>query len=173
MAKFAKYPSCFGKLDLRALCEVARKHGMKIICASKPDMHVHNEIGLAGTAAAMKKTEAEWAAHGNTPKPRGFKAVFGVNLDRKEEDWVDNVLAAACAAKLPIGKGWPFKLLHNGTDVMAPEGWRKLKASELPESTDFAWNREVEGWAPVLSKDIEDYGAEGLKEVMHGIIRKK
>lgn len=92
---FAKYPTIFGKLKLRQLCVVAQKHGMEVISACKPDMHVHAEIGLYGTRKQMKAVQAEWDKNGNTQKPRSFKAVFGVNLNRPRDQWLPNPLPDA------------------------------------------------------------------------------
>lgn len=170
--KFAKYPSCFGKLNLSELCDIARKHGITMISACKPNMHCFNEIGLSATAAAMKLTEAEWTAAGNKPKPRGFSGILGVDLNIPEDQWMDTLLATAQAAKLPITHGWPFTL-QGGEVVTAPDGWRVLTVKELPTAKDFAWHLEIKGWTPLLAKDLEYYGPKRLKEVMYGIIRSK
>lgn len=80
-----------GKLGLLDLCNVARKYGMLVIRAYKPDMHVCNEIALWGTPAQMKATEAEWEAAGNEKPDRGFKGMFGIESAAKlpREKWVD------------------------------------------------------------------------------------
>jgi len=57
--RFAKFPSSFGKLDLRQLCIVARNHGMEISAAA------------GGVAGAGFMTASPWfrgscaRAHGN------------------------------------------------------------------------------------------------------------
>lgn len=86
--KFAKYPDCFGSLSIGGLVKAARRNGMHVIEAYKPGMHVYNEIGLFGTATQMLATEADWVKHGHEMKPRGFSAVFGVNLRRQRADWL-------------------------------------------------------------------------------------
>jgi hypothetical protein len=89
MKRFAKYPSCFGDLCLGALCSIARRHGMYVITASRPNMHCYNEIGLYGTTEQMKAVTEEWAAHGNVLKPRSFRAVFEINKNIPAANWLD------------------------------------------------------------------------------------
>ncbi len=87
--KYARYPMCFGKLRLEGLCDVARKHGMKIIAAYKPPMHVCAEIGLYGTKEAMIETEREWINNGHEIKSSRFGGLMGMNLKCPRKDWVD------------------------------------------------------------------------------------
>lgn len=87
--RYARYPLCFGKLSLRELCEVARKHGMQIISGIKPDMHVCNEIGLYGTASAMQATEQEWADAGHELRRFEKSLQFGVKLSLPRERWAE------------------------------------------------------------------------------------
>jgi len=88
--KFAKYPSCFGEYDLKGLCDIARKNGMKIIVAYKPDMHVSCEIGLYGTQIQMTKTEKQWDKAGNTLMKFKRGLQFGLDLATPESEWADN-----------------------------------------------------------------------------------
>lgn len=89
MPKFAAYPSAFGPLDLAGLCDLARAEGMRVIRAYKPDWHVYNEIALFGSANAMRRTRAAWAAAGHEV-PRGKPpAAFGIKTDVPFEEWVD------------------------------------------------------------------------------------
>jgi len=90
MKRFEKYPSCFGKLSLAALCMVARRHGMYVIAGYKPNMHVYNEIGLYGTPEQMRAVEEVWTKAGNKLKPRSFRAVFGVRVKHiPPSKWLD------------------------------------------------------------------------------------
>ena len=90
--KFARYPDCFGELSLQELVAIARKNGMQCIDGYKPSMHAFNGIGLYGTRSQIKKTEEEWMAHGHEMKPRSFRAVFGVDLDRPSDEWTEREL---------------------------------------------------------------------------------
>jgi hypothetical protein len=88
--RFDKYPSVFGKLCLGDLCRVARRHGMYVIAAYKPGMHVYCEIGLYGTDEQMRAVTTEWEAKGNKLKSRSFKAVMGMNSKRiSASHWLD------------------------------------------------------------------------------------
>ena len=89
--RYARYPDCFGRMDLMQLVDCARKHGMSVIVAYKPGLHVHNEIGLYGTAEQMRAVERDWHLAGHALKPRGFRAVLGVDLGTPRESWVDAV----------------------------------------------------------------------------------
>lgn len=88
--KFAKYPSIFGKYNLKELIEVARKNGMTIITARKPGMHVCAEIGLYGTKAQMEKTEKQWNKAGNEIERFNRGKHFEVNLKIPKTEWVDS-----------------------------------------------------------------------------------
>jgi len=85
---FALYPSCFGNLNLGSIVRIARCHGMEVISAGKPNMHVYNEIGVYGTKTQRDAVIKEWAAHGNELKPASFRSVFAVPLNRPREAWV-------------------------------------------------------------------------------------
>lgn len=128
---FEKHPSCFGKLDCYSLCEVARRNGMMIISAAKANMHCFNDIALWGTPAAMKKTEAEWTAAGNEPKPRNFKAVFSVNLATDYKDWTEHTLP-------PIG--------HQRGEKIIPEDYKTISGDEIVKDYDLAWNGVWARW---------------------------
>lgn len=145
---------------------------MVIMSAYKPDMHVHAEIGLFGTASSMKATEAAWAAAGNNLKPRGFTAVRGVHLDIPRKDWVDTRLAESKSAAIPIGNGWPFQL-RDGSMVQAPDGYRPLQKRELPRKPDIAWNYYSKVWEPIDFGAVQKYGPRCFKDRAHGIVRKK
>ena len=171
--RFAKFPSSFGKLDLRQLCAVARNHGMEIIAASKPDMHCYNEIGLFGSPEGMKATEAEWTAAGNELKPRGFTAVFNVPVGRSRSEWVDTKIAEARARAIHAnGDAWPFRL-RNGKSVDAPAGYRQLTTRELPRESDIAWNAGAEVFEPLDLDGLGQVGPKRFKECAHGILRRK
>lgn len=94
-----------------------------IISASKSDMMCFNDM-----AAAMKKTEAEWTTAGNDPKPRNFKSVFGVNLDRIYENWAEHQMP-------PVGFVRSKRII--------PAGYAQIYGSEKVSAKDLAWN---EGW---------------------------
>jgi hypothetical protein len=97
--RYAKYPSCFGSLDILHLCYVAQDNGMAVVAAYKPNMHCYNEISLFGTSEAMAKTEAAWAAAGNELKPRGERnLVFGVNKSLPRDKWIDSAIRTNRAA---------------------------------------------------------------------------
>jgi hypothetical protein len=171
--KFAKYPSCFGKLDCKGIMEVALKHGMEVIACRKPDMHVHNEVGLYGTRKQMKTVEAEWTANGNTPKPRSFSAVFGVDLNIPKRQWVSVKIAASKKNAIPVTDGWDCDLQHVGKQVKAPKGYRPLRSDELPEASDIAYDLTLELWTPIDSDKFEYYGLQRIKEVSYAILRKE
>lgn len=87
--RFAVYPSCFGRLSLGGLVIVARREGMQVISASKPDMHAFNEIGLFGTPTQKRAVVRTWNLYGNELKPRSFHAHFPVRLDLPRGKWLD------------------------------------------------------------------------------------
>ena len=95
LKRFARWVSIGGKCHHKkfgqtfALVAVARKHGMQLIVGFKPGMHFWHEIGLAGTPAAMKKTEAEWKRQGHEIKTKKPPGAFGFNLDREESKWYE------------------------------------------------------------------------------------
>ena len=102
--RYAKYPSCFGSLDILHLCYVAQDNGMAVMSAYKPNMHCYNEISLFGTPAAMAKTVADWAAAGNELKPRGKRnLVFGVNKSLPRNKWIDAEIQKERAAEAAKG----------------------------------------------------------------------
>lgn len=171
--KFAKYPSIFGKLKLAELCQVARDHGMVVICGCKPDMHCRAEIGLYGTPEAMALTEDIWEAAGNDKKKPGERGTFKVDLDRKQEDWVDVQEATALRTAVPVLKktAWKFQLGHGAGEVDAPGGWRKLKKGEVPAAGDISYNCKMQVWHPVKPKDLEYYSPEGYLKNAYGVIR--
>ena len=87
--RYARYPDCFGEMSLQQLIDCARHHGMRIISAMKPNVHVYNEIGLYGDRDQMEAAETDWRAAGHKLKPRGFGAVFGVPLQMPQTEWLD------------------------------------------------------------------------------------
>jgi hypothetical protein len=172
--KFARYPSCVGELDCQGLCDMARKNGMKIISACKPGMDLFSQIGLYGTAAQMEKTEREWTAAGNELKPAKFKSVFRVNLNIPEEDWEDTVTEWFRAHAVEVGSnGWQCKLAFNGGAVLAPQGYRKLRASEPTTINDIAWHADLGLWTAIRQKDIDHCGAADYAKFAYCVLRKK
>ena len=171
--RFARYPSCFGKLDCQGLCDVARGHGMQIISAIKPDMHAYNEIGLYGTKSQMRATERDWTTAGNKLKPRNFTAVFGVDLRVQRKDWVDTCIAKARANAIEVHDGWPCNLNHSKETVLAPEGFRLLRKNELPCETDVAWNAGAQVWQPIDVEGLSDSGPATFKRQAFAILRRK
>lgn len=152
--------------------DVAIKHGMEVIECRKPDMHVHNEVGLYGTREQMKAVEAEWTANGNTPKPRNFHAVFKVNLDQPREKWVTTRLAAAKQAAIS-NEGGTIKLIaRNGDEVVAPLGYRSLIRGEIVCKSDIAWDGTAKVWNPVDLEMVEYYGPKRFTECANLILRR-
>jgi hypothetical protein len=146
---------------------------MVIMSACKPDMHVHAEIGLYGTKKQMQSTEDVWITAGNTLKPRGFTAVFGVNLDIPEKDWVDTRLAESKANAIPVVNGWEFTL-RDGSIVLAPEGYRPLNERELPsKEKDICYNFYAKVWEQIESSGLEANGPAHFKDRCHGVIRRR
>ncbi len=172
--KFKKYPSIFGAMGLHELVQVARDHGMVLICGCKPDMHCRAEIGLYGTPEMMALVEDIWEAAGNDKKKPGERGVFGVNLDIAQEDWVDVQQAAAIRTKLDfdVTAAWKFKLNHAGGEVDAPAGWRRVTKEEGAAPGDYGYNKALQVWHPMKAKDIEYCGAQGIIDRSYGIIRK-
>lgn len=172
--KFKKYPSIFGDLSLRQLCDVAREHGMVVIAGCKPDMHVRNEIGLYGTAEAMALVEDIWEAAGNDKKPLGFRGCFGVNVDIPQEDWVDVQEATAKRTAVPVdpATAWKFKLNHGAGEVDAPAGYRQVTKEEGAADGDLGWNKSLALWHPIKPKDIEYCSSKGYLDRAYGVIRK-
>ena len=171
--RVARYPSCFGEFDLEGLCAVARRHGMVIIAACKPDMHVYNEIGLWGTGEQMTATEKEWEAAGNRLKPRNFCSVFGVPLGLPRKDWVDTTLAEAKARAIPVRGGRLVTLAHGGGRVRVPKGYRSLTDTELPTETDIAWNAGAKVWEAIDVEGLRSCGPKTFKAQAYGIGRKE
>lgn len=172
MQKFEKHPSCFGKLDCRGIMEVALKHGMEVIACRKADMMCFNDVGLYGTVAQMKTVEAEWTANGNEPKPRSFRAVFGVSLDVPREQWV-SVKIAEARKRAISNQGGTLKLVaRNGDGVTAPMGYRTLKNSELPRKTDIAWNAGAQVWEPVDMESVKQHGLKFYADHANLVLRK-
>lgn len=169
--KYAKYPSCFGKLDTRGIFNVAVKHGMEVITCRKPDMHCYNEVGLYGTPDQMEAVEAEWTANGNEPKPRGFKAVFKVNLDVPRERWASVEMEAAKVNKISTRGGTVKARTKRGRQVTLPPGYRALRDREMPRKSDIAWNEGAEQFEPIDWEDVERCGKQFFKRHANLIAR--
>lgn len=78
--------------DARAIVLVAKRVGMKIICAYRPGLCMWNSMGLYGTSAQMKKTERIWSAMGIKPDEIASREPGGAwpcNADIPERDWAD------------------------------------------------------------------------------------
>lgn len=97
--RWARYVS-LGALDLAGLVDAARKCGMLVVQAFKPDWHFHYEIQLWGTASQMAATEGEWSraerrhedgsvtSAGEVARRRP-PGTFGVDLQLPRDRWVD------------------------------------------------------------------------------------
>ena len=171
--KYARYPSCFGKLDCRGIANVAIKHGMEVITCRKTDWHCHNEVGLYGTSAQMKAVEAEWTSHGNAPKPRGFKGFFPVNLNKPRAEWASVVIAAAKQRAISTKGGRRRCKTRMGRTVTLPPGYRKLRESELPRKSDIAWFDGAGIWEPIDWASVKRHGKRRFKEQANLILRKE
>lgn len=169
--KFEKHPSCFGKLDCRGIYAVAVKHGMEVIQCRKGDMMCFNDVGLYGTTSQMKAVEAEWTANGNEPKPRSFKAVFGVNLDLPREQWASVAIAEAKKHAISNEGGTLKCQSRNGDNVTAPPGYRLLAENELPRKSDIAWNSGAQIFEPVDMEGVKHHGEKFFKEHVALLLR--
>jgi hypothetical protein len=170
--KYARYPSCFGKLDCRGIMRIAMKYGMEVIQCRKPALHCYNEVGLYGTREQMEAVEAEWNRHGNTPKPRGFKGYFPVDLKLPRAQWA-SVLAAAAKERAISTRGGSRKCkTSRGETVRIPPGYRELRPRELPRKTDIAWCYAAAVFEPIDWESVERLGPQRFKEAADLILRK-
>jgi len=97
MKRFARYVDIGGKHNCIELAMIARRHGMKIIRGYKSDMHVYNELALAGTAGQMKKVDAHWRAAGHEVLSRKPSAACGIKTDIPESQWDERSIAMRLA----------------------------------------------------------------------------
>lgn len=92
MGRFRRWVMIGGKFDLMGLVKIARKLGMKIICGSKPCLHVYYEIGLSGTTTMMNKVVAIWSKAGHIVKNRRPKGAFNICITAPSNDWAEKFL---------------------------------------------------------------------------------
>lgn len=170
--KYARYPSCFGKLGCREIADVAEKHGMLVINCFKGDVCCWNSVGLYGTPEQMKAVESEWAENGNELAKRGQRGLRRVSLDTHRSKWATVVNAERRKLAL-VGDGELFRARGEEELVRAPVGYRELTESELPDDGDICWEYGVRAF---LLIDLEQLGSAGkarFKERAFLILRKK
>lgn len=162
--KYAKWPSALGDLDCHGIYDVAMKHGMEVICCSKPDMCCWNSVGLYGTPSQMQSVEAEWNRHGNKTDRRKPKGAWPVNLDRPRSRWASREIEAAKENKISNRGGTVKARTKGGRTVVLPKGYRLLTGRELPKKSDIAWNEGARQFEPIDYEDVEKVGKKRFKE---------
>jgi len=101
---YLRYPDIFGSTyqgtpgdtksgGVRAMVDVARKHGMRVAVAYKMDFCCWCSLALYGTAEAMKATEADWRAGGHDVPARRPAGAWEVSVPPRDK-WVDAVVKA-------------------------------------------------------------------------------
>lgn len=92
-----------GTYDLTRLAWIARKNGMQIVDAFKPDMHFYNEIALWGTPEQMAAVSKAWRVGKHEVLNRKPPGAFGLSSVKRSE-WVEHSLPPV--SDKPQGSSW-------------------------------------------------------------------
>ncbi len=171
--KFAKYTTCFGKLDIRDLRKVAEKHGMLVIRGFKPNFCCWNSIALYGTSEQMAAVETEWKAAGHDTESRKPKGAWTVSVNGPRDEWASIEIQAAKKNRISTkGATERVYLSCEGKKVLIPYGYRLLTHREKPKQSDIAWNYGAEQWEPIDWACALETGIDEFKKRSLGLARK-